>query len=412
MAQQQMFGSFDPELLKQSIAAEEEKNLLAQARLSPAEVQRYVAASAGRQLGGIVGGLFGVEAQDPRLRQAQLAQEAYQEALTATGGNADSPEFMAAFSNSAARRGLSSLAQQAATQASELTKAKAEAFKSQAAGVASYAQAQKEKTPAVLDQARSIVLALAGKQNLTPAEDQALTNAREILKLASPGQTISVGAKAEETEEAKQVGKGAGDQFTKVTITDLDAAEKKLGSVRELQLLSGQVDTGAFADVKAKAQSLAKDAGINLGDPTNAQTLRAAIERGVAQSQLEQKGVQTDRDAARYRTASVLLSNTPAANQYIVDYQTALAERTREKARFFERFRSDKKTSVGAEGAWQEFIRDKDIFDSPTLSKYKDTFKMNDLAKRVKGGTASSTEKQELATLMRQYGLKEVRISQ
>lgn len=412
MAQQQMFGSFDPELLKQSIAAQEEERLLAQAKMSPAEVQRYVAASAGSQLGKIVGGIFGVEAQDPRLRQAQLAQEAYQEALTATGGDANSPQFFQAFANSAARRNLPTLAQQAATQASTLASEQMQAFQRQGAGAASFAQAQREKTPAVLDQARSIVLALAGKQNLTPAEDQALTNAREILKLASPGQTISVGAKAEETEEAKEVGRGAGAQFTKATTTDLDAAEKKLGSVRELQLLSGQVDTGAFADVKAKAQSLAKDAGINLGDPTNAQTLRAAIERGVAQSQLEQKGVQTDRDAARYRTASVLLSNTPAANQYIVDYQTALAERTREKARFFERYRSDKKTSVGAEGAWQEFIRDKDIFDSPTLSKYKDTFKMNDLAKRVKGGTADSTEKQELAALMRQYGLKEVRISQ
>ncbi len=75
---QQMFGSFDPELMKQAIAAEEEKSLLAQAKLSPAEVQRYVAASGGQQLGGIVSGIFGTEAQDPRLRQAQLAQEAYQ----------------------------------------------------------------------------------------------------------------------------------------------------------------------------------------------------------------------------------------------------------------------------------------------------------------------------------------------
>ena len=57
-------------------------------------------------------------------------------------------------------------------------------------------------------------------------------------------------------------------------------------------------------------------------------------------------------------------------------------------------------------------IRNKDIFDSPTLSKYKDTFKMNDLAKRVKEGKASDSEKKELAGLMRQYGLSQVKIAQ
>ena len=108
----------------------------------------------------------------------------------------------------------------------------------------------------------------------------------------------------------------------------------------------------------------------------------------------------------------MLLTNTPAANQYIVDYQMVLTERAREKARFFEDFRTRKGTSVGAEGAWQQSIRDKDIFDTPTLSKYKDTFKMNDLAKRVKGGTASQNEKSELAGLMRQYGLTQVKIAQ
>lgn len=291
-------------------------------------------------------------------------------------------------------------------QAAGLTGAKI--FQAQAAGTASLAQAMREKTPAVLDQARTIVMQLAGRTDLNPQEQAALANAREVLKLASPGQTISVGAKAEETEEAKEVGKGAGQQFTKVTTTDLDASEKRMNSIRELQILSGQVDTGAFAEIKAKAQSLFKDIGIDIGDPSDTQKLRAAIERGVAQSQLEQKGVQTDRDAARYRTASVLLTNTPAANQYIVDYQMALTERAREKARFFQNFRTTKGTSVGAEGAWQEEIRNKDIFDSPTLSKYKDTFKMNDLAKKFKNNTITNDEKKELATIMRNLGLTRI----
>lgn len=143
---QQMFGSFDPELVRQAIAAKEEESLLAKAKLSPAEVQRYVAASAGRELGNIVGGLFGVEVQDPRLRQAQLAQESYQEALTATGGDANSPQFFQAFANSAARRNLPTLAQQAATQAAALASEQMQAFQRQASGIKDIAAAQREKT--------------------------------------------------------------------------------------------------------------------------------------------------------------------------------------------------------------------------------------------------------------------------
>lgn len=302
------------------------------------------------------------------------------------------------------------LRQEAADRAQAAGLTSARTFQAQAAGTASLAQATRERRVPALDQARTIVMELAGRTDLNPEQQSALTNAREVLKLAS--QTINVGAKAEETEEAKEVGKGAGQQFTKVTTTDLDASEKRMNSIRELQVLSGQVATGAFAEVKAKAQSLFKDLGIDIGDPSDAQKLRAAIERGVAQSQLEQKGVQTDRDAARYRTASVLLTNTPAANEYIVNYQMALTERAREKARFFENFRQAKGTSVGAERAWQEEIKNKDIFDSPTLSKYKDAFKMNDLAKRYKNGTITNDEKKELAALMRKFGLVEVKIAQ
>jgi hypothetical protein len=357
--------------------------------------------------------LFG---PSPQVQRAGNLQSIIQ-GVQASGVDLSQPEGLIELANAVGQNpefgGIAASLRQEATrmtQQSALTSAKI--FKETAAGTASLAQAMREKTPAVLDQARTTVLQLAGKTDLSPQEQTALANAREVLKLASPGQTISVGAKAEETEEAREVGRGAGQQFTKVTTTDLDASEKRMNSIRELQVLSGQVDTGAFAEVKAKAQSLFKDLGINIGDPTNAQTLRAAIERGVAQSQLEQKGVQTDRDAARYRTANVLLTNTPLANQYIVDYQMALTERSREKARFFQNFRTTKGTSVGAEGAWQEEIRNKDIFDSPTLSKYKDTFKMNDLAKRVKEGKASDSEKKELAGLMRQYGLSQVKIAQ
>jgi uncharacterized protein YnzC (UPF0291/DUF896 family) len=405
---QQLFGSFDPESARKALQLEEEKNMLAVAQLTPEQRRSLYAQQAGAGVGNIVTSLFGAPVQDPRLQQAQMAQEAYQEALNVSGGDASSPAFFTSFANSAARRNLPTLAQQAANQAATLQSEIDQGFQRRASGTASLVKATADKRVPLADRLVELDTKKA-TLGLTPAEENERTALERVVKIQAPKEP---GMPPLESEEARYIGRGAGEQFTKVTTLDLDAADKRMGSIRELQVLSGQVDTGAFAEVKAKAQSLAKDLGINLGDPTNAQTLRAAIERGVAQSQLEQKGVQTDRDAARYRTASVLLTNTPAANQYIVDYQMVLTERAREKARFFEDFRTRKGTSVGAEGAWQQSIRDKDIFDTPTLSKYKDTFKMNDLAKRVKGGTASQNEKSELAGLMRQYGLTQVKIAQ
>jgi DNA-directed RNA polymerase subunit F len=60
------------------------------------------------------------------------------------------------------------------------------------------AQADREKAPVPLDVARQIVLNFAGKTDLTPEQQQALTNAREVLKLASPGTNVKVEMKGQE----------------------------------------------------------------------------------------------------------------------------------------------------------------------------------------------------------------------
>ena len=125
MAEQTLFGSYSPELIKQAIEAERESNLLAQAKLTPQQVTMLGAARSGQQLGGALGGvvntLFGLPSvQDPRLQQAQLGQQAYQEALDLSGGDASSPAFFKRLSSSAAKLGVTTLAQQAAQQAAKL----------------------------------------------------------------------------------------------------------------------------------------------------------------------------------------------------------------------------------------------------------------------------------------------------
>jgi uncharacterized protein YcfJ len=125
MAEQTLFGSYNPELIKQAIEAERESNLLAQAKLTPQQITLLGSARAGQQLGsalgGVVGSLFGnAPVQDPRLQQAQLGQQAYQEALQASGNDASSPAFFKQLSSSAAKLGVTTLAQQAAQQAAKL----------------------------------------------------------------------------------------------------------------------------------------------------------------------------------------------------------------------------------------------------------------------------------------------------
>jgi hypothetical protein len=152
MAEQTLFGSYNPELIKQVIEAERESNLLAQARLTPQQIGLLGAARSGQQLGsalgGVVGGLFGnAPVQDPRLQQAQLGQQAYQEALDLSGGDASSPAFFKRLSSSAAKLGVTTLAQQAAQQAAKLESEQALGVQRIASAQASLAQAAKERAP-------------------------------------------------------------------------------------------------------------------------------------------------------------------------------------------------------------------------------------------------------------------------
>ena len=152
MAEQTLFGSYNPALIQQAIDAERERNLLEQAKLTPQQITLLGAARSGQQLGsalgGVVGNLFGTTpVQDPRLQQAQLGQQAYQEALDASGGDASSPAFFKKLSSSAAKLGVTTLAQQAAQQAAKLEAEQALGIQRFAAAQASLAQAAKERTP-------------------------------------------------------------------------------------------------------------------------------------------------------------------------------------------------------------------------------------------------------------------------
>ena len=262
MAEQTLFGSYNPQLIQQAIEAERERGLLEQAKLTPQQIINLGAARSGQQmgqaLGGVVNTLFGLPSvQDPRLQQAQLGQQAYQEALQASGNDASSPEFFKKLSSSAARLGVTTLAQQAAQQAAKLESERMQGFQRQAAGIASLAQATKEKQVGALDQARNVMFELGVKDPATLTKEEAakLNVAREVLKLASPGATINVGDKSADVAAGKIVGEA------QATIDNKYSAITSLKSARAL------LDKGIYAGPYAPlAQGAAKYSGGLIGD--------------------------------------------------------------------------------------------------------------------------------------------------
>lgn len=264
MAQQQMFGSsFDSDILKQAIRAEEERGLLEQAKLSSEQMQNLIQLRSGagiaRGAGNIVESLFGVQAQDPRMRQMQEAQSAYQEAL-GIAGSADSPDFFVALSNSAARRNLPQLAQQAAVQASTLRSEMAQEFGRRASGTASLATAAKERVVPPLDQARTIVLQLSNRTNLNPEEKLILENAKEVLKLASPSQTINM------AQENKFAGTRGETQAKALDAAAASAATARtsLNSLTDMENLAktGALYTGPLAMTALGASNFLNSIGL------------------------------------------------------------------------------------------------------------------------------------------------------
>jgi hypothetical protein len=262
MAEQTLFGSYNPQLIQQAIEAERERGLLEQAKLTPQQIINLGAARSGQQmgqaLGGVVNTLFGLPSvQDPRLQQAQLGQQAYQEALQASGGDASSPAFFKKLSDSAAKLGVTTLAQQAAVQAAKLEAEQMQGFQRKAAGIASLAQATREKQAGALDQARNVMFELGVKDpaTLTKEEIAKLNVAREVLKLASPGATINVGDKSADVAAGKIVGEA------QATIDNKYSAITSLKSARAL------LDKGIYAGPYAPlAQGAAKYSGGLIGD--------------------------------------------------------------------------------------------------------------------------------------------------
>jgi hypothetical protein len=286
MAEQTLFGSYNPQLIQQAIEAERERGLLEQAKLTPQQIINLGAARSGQQmgqaLGGVVNTLFGLPSvQDPRLQQAQLGQQAYQEALQASGGDASSPDFFKKLSDSAAKLGVTTLAQQAAVQAAKLEAEQMQGFQRKAAGIASLAQATREKTEAPLtiaDRTRLNELIRdfgtdEGARRFRAERDEA---ERKKAAAGAPPQTP--------TEKATLPGKAT--QLGKVEEAALQGA-KTIETANSIDRVLDTAFTGFGADAKLRVGQIAEAFGATVTGTSDTEQLKqllAQLAQGQARS--------------------------------------------------------------------------------------------------------------------------------
>ncbi len=286
MAEQTLFGSYNPQLIQQAIEAERERGLLEQAKLTPQQIINLGAARSGQQmgqaLGGVVNTLFGLPSvQDPRLQQAQLGQQAYQEALQASAGDASSPDFFKKLSDSAARLGVTTLAQQAAVQAAKLEAEQMQGFQRKAAGIASLAQATREKTEAPLtiaDRTRLNELVRQfgtdeGARRFRAERDEA---ERKKAAAGAPPQTP--------TEKATLPGKAT--QLGKVEEAALQGA-KTIETANSIDRVLDTAFTGFGSDAKLRVGQIAEAFGATVTGTSDTEQLKqllAQLAQGQARS--------------------------------------------------------------------------------------------------------------------------------
>jgi len=275
------FGLMNPELMQQVIQEEQQKNLMAQANMDPAAYLRYSAGLQGQMLGKETAKLFNVEQQDPRLKQASDAKDAYDEALQQSGGDASSPQFFRAFANAAAQRNLSGLAQQAAEQAAKLASEQAQTFQRTAAGTASLATANKEAKPetplTIADRAR-----LSQLQRQFGEEEGAVRFRQE--RDEAERKKAAAGATQTPTEKALNpvTAKTRGDILTSAL-----NAQNTLRTAEAMDTLLSNAFTGFGSTAKLTLGQLATTFGVDVKGVTETeqlQSLLAALTQGQARN--------------------------------------------------------------------------------------------------------------------------------
>jgi hypothetical protein len=214
---------------------------------------------------------------------------------------------------------------------------------------------------------------LLEKSNLTP-DQQIQAKQAWIAKHVThpPGTNVSV--KLPPLEGAEQKGKGEYNIKAYATVAqNADLARKLLPALDVTQsILDKGFTTGWGSETVTGAARVLGALGVEGAKnyATDAQTFLAQGRQALLQRQLEQKGTQSEGDAARMEQTFVQLGNTVDANKFLVASAKAQAKQSISQQQFYEKWWNKNKTYEGAETAWVNGDGSKSIFDYPEMKAY------------------------------------------
>lgn len=179
---------------------------------------------------------------------------------------------------------------------------------------------------------------------------------QERLRRAGAPQ-VNVSSGRQQTKEQEERGKYLVEDFKGVAerADSARAANMRLNIAREV---------ATSTELPSQLQSFAGDIATSLGfdslpeevfgNITSGQAFNGVIGDLVLEKLAQQKGPQTDKDAARIERTVARLGNTPEARDFLIRSATALNERDIRKRDFYEDWYSERGTYDGASRAWNK----------------------------------------------------------
>jgi hypothetical protein len=124
--------------------------------------------------------------------------------------------------------------------------------------------------------------------------------------------------------------------------------------------------TGSFANVRNFSGKLLESMGYPNAEAAKSATtlsgLNNLIMQGIQQRLSVQNGVQARDDAERERQSFAQITDPQNVFKHLVKQAQAKALRQMEQEEFYRAWKTDKGTYVGADGAWNDYIKDTPIF--------------------------------------------------
>jgi hypothetical protein len=257
---------------------------------------------------------------------------------------------------------------------------------SQAAGIASnpaaFAQVLKDKNVATTVDYAAAAGRLGFPVNPTMggySQEQMMAmtdyiNQTKLTQATAARATSTVNLPPQEKEEQKKRGSLLVSQYEGVS-KQAGVAAKSLPSLESQLMIMDKADfsTGFGTSTVAAGARILGALGVADAEKfaTNAQAFTGMAAQAVLTRQLEQKGPQTEADAARITQTGAQLGNTKEANRFLVDVAKSQFKRDLKQRSFYDKWFKENKTYDGAEDAWFTIAAGgTSLFASEDLKKY------------------------------------------